>query len=234
MCRQSHKILEDILLCTEHELNQTSQRKRQHLKSPRSVTASSVSRSHNGCVLHQAMLSIPVPFIPWQSSLLFLRYNSTLKIQGQRSRSKVLQSSWLISLVFYIRASYRLPSLSFHDNRDSHSRDTIWLWKFKVKGTPVSAASSWLISIVFHIRASYRLLSLSFHDNWASHSRDTIWPWKFKVKGQGQGQWHPSQCIIQVIHFLFVSHQLDQPFLRYGKWKVQPGKMDLKFYEKNR
>ena len=59
-------------------------------------------------------------------------------------------------------------------------------WKFKVKGSPVNAASSWLFSLVFHIRASYRLPSLSFHDNLASHSRDTIWPWKFKVKGEGQ------------------------------------------------
>ena len=124
-------------------------------------------------------------------------------------------SSWLISIVFHIRACYRLPSLSFYDNRASHSRDTIWPWKFKVKGTPVSAASSWLISIVFHFRASYRLLSLSFHDSQASHSRDTIWPWKFKVKGQGQR--YPSQRSIQLTHFLFVPHQLDQPFLRYGK-----------------
>ena len=52
--------------------------------------------------------------------------------------------SWLISLVFHIRASNRFPSPLFHDNRASHSRDIIWPWKFKVKGTPVSAASSWL------------------------------------------------------------------------------------------
>ena len=108
-------------------------------------------------------------------------------------------------VVFYIRACYRLPSVSFHDNQASHSRDTIWPWKFKVKSqgqsTPVSAASSWLISIVFHIRASYRLLSLSFHDNRASHSQDIIWPWKFKVKGQGQS--YPSQRSIQLTHFLF-------------------------------
>ena len=95
--------------------------------------------------------------------------------------------SWLISLVFHIRASYRLPSLSFHDNRASHSRDTIWPWKFKVRGTPVSATSNLLVSVVFHIRASYRLPSLSFHDNRASHSRDTIWPWKIKVKVKVKG-----------------------------------------------
>ena len=103
-----------------------------------------------------------------------------------------------IVVVFYIRASYWLPSLSFHDNRASHSWDTIWPWKFKVKGTPVSAASRWLISLVFHIRPSNRLPSLSFHDNRASHSWDTICPWKFKVKGQGQR--YPSQCRVQLTH----------------------------------
>ena len=124
-------------------------------------------------------------------------------------------SSWLISLVFHIRASYQLPSLSFHGNQASHSRHTIWPSKFKVKGTPVSTWSSWLISLVFHIRVSYRLPSISFHDNLASHSRDTIWPWKFKVKGQGQE--YPSQRSIQLTHFLFVSHQVEQPFPRYGQ-----------------
>ena len=62
-----------------------SRRKRRHLKSPRSLTVSSASRSHSGCL-------------------------------------------------FYIRASYWFPSLSFHDNRASHSQDTIWPWKFKIKG----------------------------------------------------------------------------------------------------
>ena len=114
-------------------------------------------------------------------------------------------------VVFYIRASCPLPSLLFHDNQASHSRDKIWPCKFKVKGT----ALSWLISLVFRMRASYRLPSLSFHDNWASHSWDTMWPWKFQVKGQGQT--YPSQHSIQLTHFLFASHQLDQPFLRYGK-----------------
>ena len=36
--------------------------------------------------------------------------------------------------MFHIRASYRLLSLSFRNNRASHSRDTFWPWKFKVNG----------------------------------------------------------------------------------------------------
>ena len=111
--------------------------------------------------------------------------------------------------MFYIRPSYRLPSLSFHDNWPpipeiqfdlENSRS-----KVKVKGTLVNAASCWLISLVFHIRASYPLPSPSLHDNQASHSWDTIWPWKFKVNGQGQR--YPSQRSVQLTHSLSVSHQ---------------------------
>ena len=47
--------------------------------------------------------------------------------------------------------------------------------------------------------------ALSFHDNQASHSRDTILPWKFKVKGKGQS--YPSQCSVELTHFLTVSHR---------------------------
>ena len=170
--------------------------------------------------------------------------------------------------MFYTRKSYRLPSISFHDNGASHSRDTIWPWKFKVKGKG-QRYPCWLISLVFHIRPSYRLPSLSFHDNRASHSQDTIWPWKFKVNctsGSAESSWFiflnvshqgilstpvpyvpwqsglpfpicnltlriqcqrsrskvkikgtlVSMASSWLISF-FYSHQLDQPFLRYGK-----------------
>ena len=103
-----------------------NRRKRRHLKSPRSLTVFSASRSHSGCLLHQGILSTTVPFVPWQLGLPFPRYNSKVKVKGTPVSTA---SSWIISLVFHIRASYRLPSLSFHDNRASNSRDTIWPWK---------------------------------------------------------------------------------------------------------
>ena len=43
-----------------------------------------------------------------------------------------------------------------------------------------------------------------------------------KVKGQGQR--YPSQCSIQLTQSPFVSHRLDQPFLRYGNNNVRLGK----------
>ena len=122
-----------------------------------------------------------------------------------------------IVVVFYIRASYQLPSLSFHDNRASHSWDTIWPWKFKVKGKGQRYPSQ-LSELLTHF------LSVS-HQGILSTPVPFV-PWQsglpflrynLTLKIQGQGQRYPSQHSIQLTHFLFVSHQLDQPFLRYGK-----------------
>ena len=49
----------------------------------------SIQLSHFDSISHQGILSTPVSFVPWQSGLTFPRYKLTLKIQGQRSRSKV-------------------------------------------------------------------------------------------------------------------------------------------------
>ena len=145
------------------------------------------------------------------------------ELENSRSTVKVkctpvsAASFWLISLVFTsghpidsrplcsMTIGPLIPEIQF-DLGNLRS-------KVQAKGNPVSTASNRLISLVFHIRASYRLPSLLFHDNRASLSRDTIW--RFKVKGQGQT--YPSQRSIQLTHFLFISHQLDQPFLTYGK-----------------
>ena len=54
------------------------------------------------------------------------------------------------------------------------------------------------------------------------------------VKVKSQGQWYPSQRSIQLTHFLFVSHQLDKPFLRYGKLNFRLGKTGFKILRKNR
>ena len=125
-----------LIMCI---FNKMSRRKRRHLKSPRSLTVSSASRSHSGCVLHQGMHAIDsCPFHsmtiwPPIPEIQFDHENSRLKVKVKGTPVSTA-SFWLISLVFHIRAYYRLPSLLFHDNRDSPSRDTIWPWKFKVKG----------------------------------------------------------------------------------------------------
>ena len=60
---------------------------------PTSLVTLVPNRSHSGCVSYQGILSTPIPFVPWQSGLPCPRYNSTLKTQGQRSKSKVPQSA---------------------------------------------------------------------------------------------------------------------------------------------
>ena len=93
--------------------------------------------THFLSVSHQGILSTPVLYVPWHSGLPFPRYNLTLTIQGQRYPSQhssqmthFLSVSHHAILFFF----YLLPSLLFHDNRASHSWDTICPWKFKVKG----------------------------------------------------------------------------------------------------
>ena len=79
-------------------------------KGQRYPSQCSIQLTHFLSVSHQGILSIPVPFVPWQSGLPFPWYNLTLKIQGQRSRSNVkvkgtlvsVASSWLISFLFHI------------------------------------------------------------------------------------------------------------------------------------
>ena len=94
--------------------------KQQHLKSPWSLTVFFASRPHSANVSHQSRPPIPETQFDLENS------RSKVKVKGTPVSAA---SSWLISLVFHIRASYRLPSLLFHDNRASHSRNTIWPWK---------------------------------------------------------------------------------------------------------
>ena len=154
------------------------------------------------------MLLTSVPFIPWQSGLPFPRYNLTSKIQGQRYPSQCsVQLTHFLSVSHQGIPSTPIPLVPWQSGLP-FPRYNLTLkipWKFKVRGTPVSPACSLLISVVFHISASYRLQSLSFHDNQATHSLDTI------LKVKGQGQMYHSQRSIQLTHFLFISHQLDQP-----------------------
>ena len=165
-------------------------RMRQHLKSPWSLTVSTALRSHMWLCFtsRHCMDSHPFRSMTIRPPISKKQFN----LENSRSKIKVKDtpvnavSCWIISLVFNIRASYQLPSPSFHDNRASYSRDIIWLWKFKVKGQgqryPVSAVSSWLISWVFHIRAPHRLPS--FFVPWQSGLPFPRYNLTLKIQGQ--------------------------------------------------
>ena len=112
--------------------NYTSRRKCRHLKSPRSVTVSSASRSHSGCVSHQSILSIPIPLFHDNSPFPSPRYNLTLKIQGQRYPS---QRS--IQLTHFLSVSHQgipLTPVPFAPWQSGLPFLRIWPWKLKVKG----------------------------------------------------------------------------------------------------
>ena len=105
----------------------------------------------------------------------------TVKVKGTPVSAA---SSWLISLVFHIRASYRLPPLLFHYNRASHSRDTIWPWKVKVKGQGQRHPSQRSIQLTHF---------LLFHFKRTDHSKDMAnrmfdW-WKIHLKFYAKIHW---------------------------------------------
>ena len=124
-----------------------------------------------------------------------------------------------IVVVFNIRASYRLPLLSFHDHRASYPWDSIWPWQFKVKckGQKYPSKRSVLLNH-FHSVSHRGILSTPV----PLVPRQLGFPFPrynlTLIQGQRQGQSsrsnNPSQRSIQSTHFLFVSHQLHQPFLR--------------------
>ena len=99
---------------------------------------------------------------------------------------------------------------------------TFWPWNSnsKVKVMVVVKGQGHTIGPV-----SYQLTSFSFHINQTNTSWDTaiskfdLVPTKVKVMSEVKGHIVPS---IQPMHFLFVSHQSDKPFLRYGQNNVWP------------
>ena len=75
----------------------------------------------------------------------------------------------------------------------------------------------------------YEFASFSFHisqtnQQFMRYSYFKIWPGNNKVQGHEWGQRSRSHIIPSIYmwskHFLFVSHQSDQPFLRYGQNSV--------------
>ena len=185
--------------------------------------------SHSGCALYQGILSTPIPFVPWQ---LGLPFPIQFDLENSRSKAKVKDTPvstacWLISLVFHIRASYRLPSPSFHDNRASHSRDAIWPWKFKVKGQGQRYPSQRSVKLTHFLSVSHQGI-LSTPIPFVPRQSGLPFP-NYNLTLKIQGQRYPSQRSIQLTHFLDVSHQgilwtpvpfvpwqSGLPFLRYN------------------
>ena len=91
-----------------------------------------------------------------------------------------------IVVVFLIRASYQLPSLSFHDNWASYSRDTIWPTKFKVKGQGQMCSSQHSVQLTHFLSVSHQdILSTPIpFVSWQSGLPFPRYNLTFKIKGQ--------------------------------------------------
>ena len=158
-----------------------SRRKRRHLKSPRSLTVSSASRSHSGCLLHQGILLTPFRSMTIGPPIPEIKFD----LENSRSKAKVK-----------IPQSAQHPIDSFPQCFTSGHPIDVRPFCSMTVGPPIP-------EIQFDLKNS-----------------------RSKVKVKGQGHMYPSQHSIQLTHFLFVSHQLDQPFLRYGKYNIGPQKTD--------
>ena len=102
-------------------------------------------------------------------------------------------------------------------------RSRSWVWS---KGKVIQLAQYHINSLPFHltsIRPTILQIELS-----------EIWPWNIQGQGHEGGQRSRSHIVpgIQPMHFLFVSHQSDQPFLRNGQNSVWPWKKHPKFLKK--
>ena len=116
-----------------------------------------------------------------------------------------------------------LTSISFHVNRPSHSwnkaisdsdleiatpRSRAWVWS---KGKVIQSARA----TIPEIELFRNLKHPSQGHEWGPRSRSHIVP------------------SIQPMHFLFVSHKSDQPFLRYGQNNALPWKNTSEMFKEN-
>ena len=142
---------------------------------------------------HSMIIQPPIPEIQFDLE----NSRSKLKVKGTPVSA---MSFWLISLVLPIRESYQLPSPSFHDNWASYSRDTIWPWKFKVKGQGERYPSQHSVQLTHFLSVSHQgILSTPF----------PFVPWQsgfLSVSHQG----------ILSTPFPFVPWQSGFPFSRYN------------------
>ena len=110
----------------------------------------------------------------------------------------------------------------------------LWPWNSKVKFMRVVKGQGHTIGPV-----SDQPTSFSFHINQTNNSGDgaiskfDLETSKVKVMSEFKGQGHIFVPSIQPMHFLFDSHQSDQPFLRYGQNSVWPWKNTSEIFKEN-
>ena len=144
----------------------------------------------------------------------------------------------MVTLVNIMVINGWLTSFSFHVNRPSHSWDKAisnsdlgtpkwrsWVWS---KGNVIQLPQCPINPLPFHFTSIRPTIP----------DRDTTiskWPWNIPGQGHEWGQRSRSHTIpsLQPMHFLFVSHQSDPLFLRYGQNSVWPWKTTSEIFKEN-
>ena len=176
------------------------------------------------------ILSSHIPFIPSQSAIPLLRYDS-FKILPLKSKVKVMVEVKFESHKVGV-ASYRLTSLLLHVNRPSHSWEAAFL-KFDLENPWPRSWVRWTMKVTTWVQHS--IDSHPFHSMSISYPFPEIWLFQnltLKIQGQGHGlgeRWKSqSGCNILSTHIPFIPCQSALPRLRYSIFKIWPWKSKVK------
>ena len=134
----------------------------------------------------------------------------------------MVMNGWLTYFLFHVNRPYHSwdKAISDFDLEISTPGSRSWVWS---KGKIIQSAQYHINSFHFHFTSIRPTIPESYFE---------IWPWNIQGQGHEWGQRSRSHIVpsIQPMHFLFVSHQSDQPFLRYGQKCVWPWKNTSKFF----
>ena len=142
------------------------------------------------------------------------------RLKSPQSLSGTSAHTTMVRLVNIMVMNGWLTSFSFHVNRPSQSWDKAISDSDLEISTPRSKSWVWSKGKVIQL-AQYHINLPHFH---FTSIRPIIWPWNIQSQGHEWGQRSRSHIVpsIQSVHFLYVSHQSNQLFLRYGQNSVWP------------
>ena len=161
------------------------------------------------------------------------------RLKSPQSRSGTSAHPTMVTLVNIMVMNGWLTSFSFHVNQPSQSwdkamsdsdhkistpRSRSWVWS---KGKVIQLAQYHINSLPFHFtstRPTIPEIEL-FRNLTLKDPRSRSW-----VRQRSRSHIVPS---IQPMHFLFISHQSDQQFLRYGQNSVWPWKDTSEMFKEN-
>ena len=137
----------------------------------------------------------------------------------------MVMNGWLTSFSVIVNRPPHSWDKAISDSDLETPRSRSWVWS---KGNVIQLTQYHINSLPLHftsIRPTIPEIEL-FRNLTLEHTRSRSWG----QRSRSQSHIVPS---IQPMHFLFVSHQSDQPFLRYGQNSVWPWKNTSKIFKEN-